>query len=36
MSTPIRLSALIADGDGWCDVVEKLTGVTMDLPHAMF
>lgn len=32
MSTSIRLSALIADGDGWRDVAEKLTGVAMDLP----
>ena len=32
MSTSIRLSALIADGDGWRDVAEQLTGVAMTLP----
>ncbi len=30
--TPIRLSALIAEGDGWYRVIEQLTGVSIALP----
>ena len=30
--TPIRLSALITEGDGWYRVIEQLTGVSIALP----
>ena len=32
MTAPIRLSALITEGDDWYRIIEQLTGVSSELP----